>query len=210
MPDRGLASRAAAAAHLLLVPPDQATLAALAPAAEEVLDGEAARQDFYDYLCVPQSGCYIPLYAHVLARGEWSGEYWHFPPPRFDGGDALRIWYDAAGFDPAALPADPLLGGENRPLDHAGTVLAFLAGLIEQAHATPEHADVVRDFVVEHVDGWADLFAELLMAAASPYIALLGSGLHEFLVELRRSSATREATTSSSIGRTAVPARLGT
>ena len=86
---------------MLLAPPDPALLAALAPVAEAPLDLERARQDFYDFLCVPQSGCYIPPYAHVLARGEANGEYWHFPPPRFDGGDALRRWYDAAGFDPA-------------------------------------------------------------------------------------------------------------
>ena len=74
MPDDGLPERAAAAARLLLAPPDPALLAALAPLAEAPLDAERARQDFYDFLCVPQSGCYIPPYAHVLARGEWNGE----------------------------------------------------------------------------------------------------------------------------------------
>ncbi len=193
MPDTGLPGRAAAAARLLLVPPDPALLAALAPLADAPLDAERARQDFYDFLCVPQSGCYIPAYAHVLARGEWNGEYWHFPPPRYDGGDALRRWYEAAGFDPATLDADPLIAGANRPLDQAGFVLAFLAGLLEQARAEPAGAVVVQEFVAEHLGPWVDLLAELLAVSGSPYIALLGGGLHELVAELRAEAARAEA-----------------
>lgn len=185
MPDDGLPERAAAAARLLLAPPDPTLLAALAPLAEAPLDAERSRQDFYDFLCVTQSGCYIPPYAHVLARGEWNGEYWHFPPPHYDGGDALRGWYDAAGFDPATLDADPLIAGANRPLDHAGFVLAFLAGLLEQARAEPAGAIVVRGFVAEHLGPWVDLLAELLAVSGSPYITLLGGGLHGLVVEVR-------------------------
>ena len=185
MLDDGLPERAAAAARLLLAPPDPALLAALTPLAEAPLDAERSRQDFYDFLCVTQSGCYIPPYAHVLARGEWNGEYWHFPPPRYDGGDALRPWYDAAGFDPASLQADPLIAGANRPLDHAGFVLAFLAGLLVQARADPEGAIVVRGFVAEHLGPWVDLLSELLAVSGSPYITLLGGGLHEFVVDMR-------------------------
>ncbi|MGC8474855.1 MAG: molecular chaperone TorD family protein [Acetobacteraceae bacterium] len=185
MSDRGLAGRAAAAARLLLAPPDPAVLESLAPLAEAPLRLEAARQDFYDFLCVPQSGCYIPPYAHVLARGEWNGEYWHFPPPRYDGGDTLRAWYEAAGFDPAALEVDPLIAGANRPLDHAGFVLAFLAGLLAQAETEPDGAPVVAVFAAEHLGAWVDLLAELLAVSGSPYISLLGGGLHELVAELR-------------------------
>ena len=192
MLDDGLPERAAAAAWLLLAPPDPALLAALTPLAEAPLDAERSRQDFYDFLCVTQSGCYIPPYAHVLARGEWNGEYWHFPPPHYDGGDTLRRWYEAAEFDPASLQADPLITGANRPLDHAGFVLAFLAGLLEQARAEPTGAIVVRGFVAEHLGPWVDLLSELLAVSGSPYITLLGRGLHELLAEVRAGFALAE------------------
>lgn len=192
MPEHDHAVRAAAAARMLLAPPDATLLAALAPASEVPLDLERARQDFYDFLCVAQSGCYVPPYAHVLARGEWNGEYWHFPPPRFDGGDELRLWYDAAGFDPARLDADPLIAGPNRPLDHAGFVLAFLAEMLEQGFREPEGAALVQDFVTERLGPWADLLAELLAISGSPYISLLGSGLHELMVDVRSAFAPTE------------------
>jgi hypothetical protein len=185
MPDPGLAERAAAAARMLLLPPDAATLAALAPVADGPLDPERARQDFYDFLCVPQSGCYVPPYAHVLARAERNGEYWFFPPPRFDGGDGLRGWYETAGFDPAALEVDPLIGGANRPLDHMGFVFAFLAGLLQEAATTPEAASLVAEFAAEALGRWAERWVELLTLSGSPYITLLGSGLAELLAELR-------------------------
>lgn len=185
MPDGGLSARAAAAARMLLAPPDRALLAALAPVADGPLEVERARQDFYDFLCIPQSGCYIPPYAHVLARGEGHGEYWHFPPPRFDGGDAMRCWYDAAGFDPAALEVDPLIAGANRPLDHAGFVLAFLAGLLKEAADEPGAAALVRDFAEDGLGPWVDLLAELLDVSGSPYLVLLGAGLRELLDDLR-------------------------
>ena len=94
------------------------------------LNGDQARQDFYDVLCVPQSGRYIPPYAHVLACGKVrNGDWWHFPPARFDGGDSLAGWYAVIGFDPMTIEADPMLRGPHRPLDQVGFVLAYLAAL---------------------------------------------------------------------------------
>ena len=185
MPDCGLSARAAAAARMLLAPPDPALLEALKPVADGPLDLEQARQHFYDFLCVPQSGCYIPPYAHVLARGERHGDYWHFPPPRFDGGDAFRTWYDAAGFDPRTLDLDPLIAGANRPLDHAGFVLAFLAGLLDQAEQQPSAARLMSGFIADNLGPWAHLLADLLALSGSPYIILLGAGLRELLADLR-------------------------
>jgi hypothetical protein len=185
MPEPPLAARAAAAAHMLLAPPDAVLLAALASAAEGALEQERATQDFYDFLCVPQSGCYIPAYPHVLSRGTWNGEYWNFPAPRHYGGDALRPLYAAAGFDPAALDADPLIAGGNRPLDYAGFVLAFLSGLLDTASDEPSGAMIVRDFIVEQFGGWIDLLAELLRVSGSPYLSLVGEGIRELTDELR-------------------------
>lgn len=185
MPEAPLAAQAAAAARMLLQPPDGALLGALAAAWRVPPELEEARQDFYDFLCVPQSGRYIPPYAHVLSRGERRGEVWQFPPPRFDGGDALRPWYEAAGFDPARLEADPLVAGPNRPLDHAGFLLAFLARLLEAAPADPLGPAVLRGFLEQHLGAWFDLFAELLEVSGSSYLGLLGSGLAEFALDLR-------------------------
>lgn len=185
MPEWDQAIRARAAARMLLAAPDAALLSVLAQAASLPLDHEQARQDFYDFLCVPQSGCYIPPYAHVLGRGEWNGEYWHFPPPHFDGGDRLGPWYEAAGFDPARLDADPLIAGPNRPLDHAGFILAFLAGMLEQADREPTGSAVVQDFVAEHLGSWVDLLAELLAVSGSPYIRVLGEELGELIRDVR-------------------------
>ncbi len=185
MPEAGLAERTAAAARMLLAPPDPALLAALAGAAEAPVEEEQARQDFYDFLCVLQSGCYVPPYVHVLARAERKGEYWHFPPPRFDGGDGLRLWYDAGGFDPASLAADPLIAGANRPLDHLGFVLAFLARLLADAERQPEARPLAATFIAQTLGPGTDLFADLLAGSESPYASLLGRGLAELLGDLR-------------------------
>lgn len=193
MPERDQAIRAGAAARMLLAPPDAALLSVLAQVADLPLDLEQARQDFYDFLCVPQSGCYIPPYAHVLARGKWNGEYWHFPPPRFDGGDGLRSWYETAGFDPAQLGADPLLAGPNRPLDYAGFVLAFLAGMLQQADQEPSGEAVVQNFITEHLGSWIDVLAELLTVSGSPYISLLGEELSELIKDVRARFVVKEA-----------------
>lgn len=185
MLESDLAVRAGAAARMLLVPPDAPLLSVLAEGADLPLDLDHARQDFYDFFCVPQSGCYIPSYAHVLSRGQRNDEYWHFPPPRFDGGDGLQTWYEMAGFDPAQLDIDPLLAGPNRPLDYAGFVLAFLAGLLEQADREPAGAPVVQGFISEHLGAWIDLLAQLLAVSGSPYVSLLGEELAELVSDVR-------------------------
>jgi Nitrate reductase delta subunit len=189
MSEPPLAAEAAAAARMLLAPPDGVLLAALAPAMRAPLEAEEARQDFYDFLCVPQSGRYIPPYAHVLSRGEREAEFWQFPPPRFDGGDGLRVWYQAFGFDPARLAADPLIAGPNRPLDHAGFILAYLSCLLEAARAEPLGPAVLRGFLESHFGSWFDLLAELLGVSGSPYLMLLGGGLAEFAFDLRAAFA---------------------
>lgn len=106
----------AAGAALLLRPPQAVALTALCESRGIELDPVRARQDFYDALCVPQSGRYIPPYAHVLAQARVrDGGWWYFPPPRFDGGDVLAPWYQAVGFDPMQLDVDPMVKGPHRP-----------------------------------------------------------------------------------------------
>jgi len=180
----------AAAAALLLRPPRASTLAALSESSGIELDPAQARQDFYDALCVPQSGRYIPPYAHVLAQGRVrDGDWWHFPPPRFDGGDALAPWYDAVGFDPMRLDADPMVKGPHRPLDNVGVILAYLAGLVasrETGKTDGATADaIIAGFLTEHVGAWLDRFCDLLGGSGSPYLDAVASAVLEAVLMTR-------------------------
>jgi hypothetical protein len=188
-PYAGLARLAAAASQLLLNAPDAETLAALTSVGTDALDLARSRQDFYDHLCIAQSGCFLPPVAHVLAQARQSDTFWHFGTPRHDGGDALLPWYDAADFDPSALPADPFLAGGNRPADHVGVLLAFLAVLLDAAHDDSADRTLIGEFLGEHVEPWAETFAHLLSCSASPYIALLGSMLGDLFTAVRETIA---------------------
>lgn len=178
-----LSHLASVASYLLLNAPDEQMLAVLEAPAGRLLDH--ARQDFYDFLCMPQSGCFLPPYAHVLTQAQETEDYWHFPMPKYDGGDALLTWYDAAGFDTTLLPADPILATANRPLDHVGVLLAFLALLLDAARDSEGDRQVLGEFLGEHIQPWSDIFVNLLTQAESPYIALLGETLHDLFDAVR-------------------------
>lgn len=186
MSDQELARLAEAASHLFLQPPDEALAAAVHASMGEALDVSQARQDFYDFLCIPQSGCYLPPFAHVLSQAQETEDFWHFPPARFDGGDALMAWYDAAGFNPAELPADPMLSASNRPFDHVGVLLAFLALLLDGAQDTDADRTVLAEYIDEHMQPWVDVFARLLTQSGSTYIVLVGESLTELWRVLRK------------------------
>ncbi|OIQ79420.1 nitrate reductase delta subunit [mine drainage metagenome] len=180
-----LARLASAASYLLLNAPDAQTLAVLEAPEGEPLDLARARQDFYDFLCIPQSGCFLPPFAHVLSQAQETAEYWHFSMPKYDGGDSLLPWFDAAGFDTTSLPADPILAAANRPLDHVGVLLAFLALLLDAAQDSETDRAVLGEFLGEHVQPWADTLVNLLCQAESPYIALLGAALRDLFDAVR-------------------------
>lgn len=182
MRDPELAADTAALARFFLGPPDGAVAASWLEAAGAPLDLTRARQDYYDYFCIPQSGCFIPPYAHVLGRSEEFEDYWHFPPPRHDGGDVLLPWYDVAGFDPLEAVLDPMLKGANQPSDHIGFILAFLASLLALADATSDRdRGVVAEFLAEHVLPWARFLPQLLLKADSAYVRGLGSALRDWI-----------------------------
>lgn len=178
-----LARLVSAASYLLLNAPDEQMLAALEAQSGKLLDH--ARQDFYDFLCVPQSGCFLPPCAHVLTQAQETEEYWHFPKPKYDGGDALLTWYDAAGFDTTRLPADPILDTANRPLDHVGVLLAFMTLLLDAAQDSEVDRQVLCEFLGEHIQPWSGTFVNLLTQAESPYIALLGEMLRDLFDAVR-------------------------
>ena len=190
VPDPTLSQMLAAAAAMLLRPPGAGILAALAASDGREIDLAQARQDFYDVLCVPQSGRYISSYAHVLAQGRlWNDDCWNFPPPRFDGGDALARWYEAVGFDPMQLDVDPMLRGPHRSLDQVGFILAYLAGLVasqETGYADGPTADgVIGTFLAENLGVWLDLFGTLLRDCGSAYLQAVADAMVEAVGEAR-------------------------
>lgn len=190
MSEPDLSQLLAAAAALVLRPPDASALEALAESCGIKLDPGRARQDFYDALCVPQSGRYIPPYAHVLAEGRVKdGDWWYFPPPRFDGGDALMPWYEAVGFDPLQLEVDPMLKGPHRPLDNVGFILAYLAGLVASGDtgitATDDVDAIIANFTSQFLGTWVDRFCDLLEGSASPYQEAVAEAVREAILAVR-------------------------
>lgn len=171
------------AAGLLLRPPSVEAIEALAACGAEPMAIETARQDFYDVLCVAQSGRYIPPYAHVIARGKAEDDgWWHFPAPRYDGGDALAPWYRALGFDPLDLDIDPMLRGPHRPLDHPGFMLAFLAGAIASREQAAEQsiADAaIGNFIADYLGEWIERFCKLLAGSGSAYLQGVAGAVRE-------------------------------
>lgn len=177
----GVAEQLRAAVALLLQPPDERTLSILQAASGARLDLSEARQDFYDTFCIPQSGRYIPPYRHVLSRARELPDYWHFPPPRYTGGDELISWYETIGFDVSQLNADVLLTGPNRPLDHLGYLLAFLAAVVQSSAENAELFKLGSTFTKEFLGEWPRLYVSLLSRANSVYLHLVADALNEAL-----------------------------
>lgn len=179
-----LSEQLAVAAGLLLRPPQRETIAVLVKSGGRDVPLDVARQDYYDVLCMPRSGRYVPPYAHVLRHGRTEGDdLWHFPPPRFDGGDALLPWYEAVGFDPADLDVDPMLKGACRPLDHVGLILAYLSGMVAscdagQIDSANGHAVVVA-FLSDYFGEWVHLFCDLLAGSGGVFVEAVGEAVRE-------------------------------
>jgi len=195
MPELALERILAASAALVLQPPTSEILAALTESEGVVVELDHARQDFYDALCVPRSGCYIPPYAHVLTAGRvkkvGNDELWNFPPPRYDGGDSLAPWYDAVSFDPLQLAIDPMLRGPHRPLDHIGFILAYAAGLAATYAAQPseesgDSGTILAAFIAQHLQVWPERFCKLLSGEKSVYLRAVAQAVREGVDSLRR------------------------
>ncbi len=190
MPDPRLSQMLAAAAAMLLRPPAAGVLDALAASGGSGIEPARARQDFYDVLCVPQSGRYISPYAHVLSQGRlWGGNCWNFPPPRYDGGDDLAEWYEAVGFDPMQIDADPMLRGPHRALDQVGFILAYLAGLVASEEAGQPDSNaangVISVFLDTHLGEWIERFTTLLSDCDSPYLHAVAGAVEDCMEMVR-------------------------
>ena len=181
MSDPGVAEQLRAAAALLLQPPDERILNVLQATSGERLDPGVARQDFYDVLCIPQSGRYLPPYRHVVLHARDMKDYWYFPPPRYTGGDGLIPWYDTIGFNVSQLNVDVLLAGPNRPLDHLGYILAFLSAVALSSDENAELSELGSAFADEFLGEWPRLYVSLLARADSVYLHLVADALNEAL-----------------------------
>lgn len=169
------------AAALLLRPPDEQSLSVLETVTGERLSLAIARQDFYDTLCIAQSGRYIPPYRHVLLRAKEVEDYWYFPAPRYNGGDDLASWYESIGFDISSLNTDKLLQGPVQPLDHVGYLVSFLSNLVRLSDEDERLSALGSSFVETILGEWTRLYVWLLSNAGSDYLHFVADAINEAL-----------------------------
>ncbi len=200
MSDTALSGHLAAAAAMVLLPPDEKLLAILAETHHTKIDLLRASRDFYDTLCVPQSGHYVPPYAHVLAKMRQIKGYYNFPPARYDGGDALRAWYDAIDFEPLSLDVDPMNQGPHRPLDHIGFVLTFLSELADAAESSEVAGEIAVGFTTEHFGHWVDCYVDMLSRSDSPYIGFVAEALAEAVAAVRKNFPREDSPSPKEVG----------
>ncbi len=178
----------AACGLLLLVAPDAATLQALNLDAAKL---QACRQEFYDRLCIPQSGVYLPAYQQVFHRASCNQDgIWHFPPPDYRGGRGVEMMYEQFGFDHHSLPVDPFFQGPQVPGDHLGLMLIFLGWVWDAPREDPLARKKLSLFVSKFLGDWVDRYLELLPAGrSSPYLDAITQALSEVVAKVRESLA---------------------
>lgn len=165
----------------MLRPPDEQSLSVLETVTGERLSLAIARQDFYDTLCIAQSGRYIPPYRHVLLRAKEVEDYWYFPAPRYNGGDDLASWYESIGFDISSLNTDKLLQGPVQPLDHVGYLVSFLSNLVRLSDEDERLSALGSSFVETILGEWTRLYVWLLSNAGSDYLHFVADAINEAL-----------------------------
>lgn len=199
----GAASQIAAAAALLLRAPDERTVGLLAGGPADAEAVAAARQDYWDVLCIPQSGRFVPPYEHVLRNAYRRDQFWFFPPARYDGGDGVASVYAAFGFEPRKLDIEPVWAVAHLPADHIGFMLAFVAwalGALERMPAGEEarvraqaqaQAELAR-FVAGHLGKWTTLYADLLADRGGAFLGQVSRAVREAVELARQASAADE------------------
>ena len=181
---------AATAGSLLLNEPDAVLRDRLQRAGYDGDSERQLRQLFWDRLGIPQSGLYLPPYAHVFRKRQLIDGVWHFPPARHDGGVAVESVYHTVGFQQHKVPASPLCHGTNIPGDHLGFMLVFvglaLQGMVAADEARPDLNGVIRSFIDQHLGDWVDAFCELLpLTDTGGYLEALADATREAIVLLR-------------------------
>ncbi len=187
-----------AAAALLLRPPDERVRALVSAWSGETPSLDGMRQDFYDVLCVPQSGRYVPLYEHVVRQARRVGRMWFFPPARHDGGRLVGGYYLRCGFDRRRLEVHPILAAPHLPGDHLGFMLAFVSWLLgARQKAGVRDVEAIdrqlRVFVGRHLDDWVETCSALLEDRGGAYLAAIASATRDAVRLARGASGERAA-----------------
>ncbi len=196
----GAARQIAAAAALLLRAPDERTVGLLAGGPVDAEALAAARQDYWDVLCIPQSGRFVPPYEHVIRNAHREGRLWFFPPARYDGGDAVARVFTQFGFRPWQLDVEPVWAAPHLPADHLGFMLAFVAqmlGALEQACDTEARSANARElerFVRLHLGQWTAVYADLVADRGGIFLDGVSKAVREAVV-LARARTSRVAKT---------------
>lgn len=188
----GDTSQIAAAAALLLRPPDAQTVGLLADGPVDDRALAAARQDYWGLLCIPRSGRFVPPYEHVLRNAYRQGRLWFFPPACYDGGDSVARLFAGFGFDPQKLDVDPVWASPHLPADHLGFLLAFVAailGALEQdteREAPTEAGEALARFVSHHLGRWTEIHAELVADRGGAFLGAVSRAVREAVHLARR------------------------
>jgi len=176
----------AACGLLLLQAPDTDTLQALDLNAANL---EEYRQAFYDRLCIPQSGIYLPAYQQVFRNASQDQDgVWHFPPPDYRGGRGVEMMYEQFGFEHHGLPVDPFFQGPQVPGDHLGLMLIFLGWVWDAPREDLVAGKKLSLFVGKFLGDWVDRYLVLLPAGqSSPYLDAIARSLGEAIDAVRES-----------------------
>ncbi|RMD62832.1 MAG: hypothetical protein D6826_06415 [Alphaproteobacteria bacterium] len=201
-----IAAEIRAAAALLLRAPDEQVVTILSEGEEPGPQAlAAARQDYFEVICIPQSGRFVPPYEHVVRAARRDGEMWFFPPARYDGGDVVAHIFRNFGFERRALDVEPLWAPPHLPADHLGFMLAFvawgldgLAKVDDVVHAT--WSDELAWFVEQHLDGWTEIYADLLADRGGTYLGAVADAVWTSVELVRETLAPVSAGGASVIG----------
>jgi len=186
---RTTATLACTAGTLLLTEPDHRLLRCLLETTDfQVGTLETLRQAFYDRLCMPQSGLYVPPFEHVFRGGRKANGVWHFPPARADGALEVEAIYREQGFRHTTLNVAPLFRSAHLPGDHIGFMLIFLGWMLRSRTGYDTAlCSLLGRFVARHLDGWIEPFGERLCAGdTTGYLTAVAAAVSESAAELRR------------------------
>ena len=144
------------------------------------------RQRFYDRLCMPQSGWYLPPYEQVFKKRYRVENVWHFPAAQYDQAVQVENIYAHYAFRHDLLCVHPLLRGVH-PGDHLGFMLVFVGSLLNQSLQGEDWAGLrpeLNGFVQAHLDWLKDFCALLPVGDDSGYLAAVADALREAMTSL--------------------------
>jgi len=172
-----VAAEIRAAAALLLRAPDSVVLNSLVSCdGPQTRSLAVARQDYFDVICIPQSGRFVPPYEHVVRRAQRDGKMWFFPPARYDGGDAVAEVFRNFGFERQTLDVESVWAPPHLPADHLGFMLAFVAWVLDGLACVEDAvraagSDALARFVKQHLGRWTGIYADLLTDQGGAYLS---------------------------------------